>query len=70
MLNKQTYYALALAEAISELGEVPNGHLYAAVMGKMSFGEYQQAIAALKAQKLIKEKGFLLTWIGPTPKES
>jgi hypothetical protein len=56
---------LAIGDAIRELGEVPNGHLYARVMSKLSLGEYEKVIGILKGAGLIKESANLLTWIGP-----
>jgi hypothetical protein len=55
----------ALAEAIRGLGSVPSGHLYAYVMGGMSFPQYSRAIEVLKGADLVKEDGHVLTWVGP-----
>ena len=55
----------ALAEAIRGLGSVPSGHLYAYVMGGMTFPQYRRAIEVLKGAGLVKDEGHLLTWIGP-----
>jgi hypothetical protein len=55
----------AIAECIRELGEIPSGHLYANVMGRMSLDYYQGIIDVLKRTKLVEEKGNLLKWIGP-----
>lgn len=55
----------AIAAAIQALGEVPSGHRYARVMGHMSLASYESIIAALKGAKLVEEKNYLLTWIGP-----
>lgn len=61
-------HALVLAEAIRDLGEVPNGHLYARVMAYMSFERYTTAIGVLKSANLIEEKNHMLKWIGPCSK--
>jgi len=56
---------MALAETIRDLGEVPNGHLYAMVMDKLSLEDYNSAIKTLKGTKLVQENGHLLKWVGP-----
>lgn len=55
----------AVAETIRELGEVPSGHLYAQLMGKMNLEQYQSMIRILKDTGLISESGFVLKWCGP-----
>jgi hypothetical protein len=55
----------AIADAIRELGEVPSGHLYAQLMGKMSLADYTKVIDILKGATLVSESGNLLKWIGP-----
>lgn len=55
----------ALADVIRDLGEVPNGHLYARVMGNLSLETYTSAIGTLKHAKLVEEHNNLLRWIGP-----
>ena len=55
----------ALAEAIRGLGSVPSGHLYAYVMGGMTFPQYSRAIEVLKGAGLVADEGHLLTWVGP-----
>jgi hypothetical protein len=55
----------ALAEAIRGLGSVPSGHLYAYVMGGMTFPQYSRAIEVLKGADLVKEEGHVLSWVGP-----
>lgn len=56
---------LAVGETIKELGSVPSGHLYAALMEKMSIHTYQMIIGALKKSGLVSESGHVLTWVGP-----
>ena len=56
----------AIADAIRELGEVPSGHLYAHLMGKMSLADYNKVIGILKGATLVSESGNLLKWTGPT----
>lgn len=56
----------AVADAIKALGEVPSGHLYAHLMGKLDLAAYTRIIDILKSAKLVSEDGFhLLRWIGP-----
>jgi hypothetical protein len=54
--------SLTIAETVLELGEIPSGHLYAAVMGKCTLEEYNAALAILKRVGMIRESGHLLTW--------
>jgi hypothetical protein len=55
----------AVADAIRELSEVPSGHLYANLMGKLSLEQYQQIIGVLKSTGLVAESNdHLLTWLG------
>lgn len=55
----------AIAEAIRGLGEVPSGHLYAAVCGKLELAQYEAILRTLKGAGLIEETAYLLRWIGP-----
>jgi hypothetical protein len=66
MKQEQRIVALAeiLGEAIQGLGRVPNGHLYARVMGKIDLGDYNEAIKVLKDAGLVKEAIHVLKWIG------
>jgi hypothetical protein len=66
--EKTIQIAVVVVEAIRELGSVPNGHLYAHVMGMLSFDEYQRIIAILKESGLVKEENHLLTYVGPKEK--
>lgn len=54
-----------IGSAIQELGEVPSGHLYAAVMHVIDLDGYQKVIAILKRAGLVTESGHVLRWIGP-----
>lgn len=59
---------IAVIETVRELGEAPSGPLYAALMAKvpiLTFGDYQEMIAALKRTKLVVEKNNVLVWVGP-----
>lgn len=56
----------AVAETIRELGQIPSGHLYAQVLGFMSFESYGKVIGVLKGAGLVEETPtHLLRWVGP-----
>lgn len=55
----------AISSAIKALGCVPSGHLYARVMAHMDIHRYNAIIGALKRAKLVEEKNYELTWVGP-----
>jgi hypothetical protein len=55
----------AVAEAIRELRSVPNGELYAQVMGKMDLEYYNGILRTLKNAGLVEETGHVLRWVGP-----
>lgn len=55
----------AIADAIRELGRVPNGVLYANVMATISYENYTWVIERLKGAALIREDAHELIWIGP-----
>lgn len=59
--------ALAVSEAIRELGQVPAGELYAAMMTKgISLQVFEAIIANLEGAKLVRrEASHVLVWIGP-----
>ena len=54
-----------IADAVRQLGSVPNGTLYAIAMPHMSFETYQRIIVTLKNCGLVKEEMNVLTWVGP-----
>lgn len=56
---------MVIGNAIKELGSVPNGHLYANLMGSMSLESYSKVIDLLKRTGLVSESNHLLTWVGP-----
>jgi hypothetical protein len=55
---------MAVADAIKELKEVPSGHLYAALMGKMDIQSYEAIIRTLINSKLVARRSDLLVWVG------
>jgi len=57
---------LAVAEAIRELKEVPTGHLYAVLCGKLELQTFQKIIGMLKNAGLVTEANHVLTWKEPT----
>lgn len=67
-VEKQRIYAIvqAVEEAIKEFGPrgVPSGHLYANLMGIMSYHTYQSMIDAMITLKRIKISNHVITWIG------
>jgi hypothetical protein len=63
--------AMAIADAIRDLGSVPSGHLYAHVMGRMGLETYQAIIKVLVDGGLVRQDAsHLLTWIGPAKQRS
>jgi hypothetical protein len=53
----------ALAETIRFLGEVPSGEVYARLSGRITLGDYNQAISILKRTGLVTEtRSHLLRW--------
>jgi hypothetical protein len=55
----------AIAEAIRELKEVPSGHLYARIAGKVSSETYEKVLAVLRSGGLISvSPSHLITWTG------
>jgi len=57
---------LAVAETIHELGEVPAGHLYAHLMGKLTLEQFEKIVASLERSGLIKQtSGHTLKWVAP-----
>ncbi len=64
-LTAALFIAVAVADAIKELGQVPSGHLYARLMGKLSLDQYESLIRTLCNSGVIREDGnHLLHWIG------
>jgi hypothetical protein len=54
----------AIASLIKEVKEIPSGHLYAQLMGKMSLDQYQNMIETLQKAGLVSLKNDLLTYTG------
>jgi len=67
--NSARAQALAVVKAIGasirELKEVPSGHLYAALCGKLSLDQYQGVLSILReAKEITIDKNHLIRWIG------
>ena len=57
---------VAVADVIREVGEIPSGHLYAAMMTKIDLLEYERIIDVLvKAELITRDRSHMLRWIGP-----
>lgn len=52
-----------IADAIRELGSVPNGELYVRVMDVLSLEQYRSIVGILTRAGLVEEKGHVLTWV-------
>lgn len=55
----------AVADAIRELEEVPNGVLHAHLIGTLDFNTYSTIIDRLKATGLVVERNNVLVWVEP-----
>lgn len=61
--------AMALADAIRDLGNVPAGHLYAQVMSTIDLQTFNELIVVLEDCGWVRrEASHLLVWIGPAKK--
>lgn len=56
----------ALAEAIRELREIPEGELYARLMDHFTHEGWDRAIGQLVRAGLVKRQAQQLIWTGPT----
>lgn len=54
-----------IAEAVWEAGSIPSGHLYAAMVGKVTLSAFESLVAQLCRTGLIRQNGYVLTWTGP-----
>ena len=59
----------AVAAAMEELREVPSGHLYAGLCGRVTLVEYTWVIDRLVGAQLVDRRGDLLRWVGPGGKQ-
>jgi ArsR family metal-binding transcriptional regulator len=64
-VNAAMQIVLAIGDTIKELKEVPSGHLYAQLMGKLSLSDYEAIIGVLKRSgKVVEDQSHLLRWVG------
>lgn len=54
-----------VGEVIRDAGPVPEGELYARMMGFMSLASFNMIIDSLKRAELVTNKNHLLVWVGP-----
>ena len=52
---------VAIYEAVHDLGGIPNGHLYAHLMGRLTLDQYNQIIDYMVRNKLLKNENNYLT---------
>ena len=59
--------AFAAAEFIrtSQSQEVPEGHLYAHLMGVLDLGTFEKLVQCLVRTGLVRKERNLLRWVGP-----
>lgn len=56
---------VAVTEAIREAREIPEGTLYAVLVGKVELPAFEKMIAMIVNTGLVEKRGNLLRWIGP-----
>lgn len=54
-----------VGQIIREAKQIPSGTIYAQVMGTLDLRTYNNIIAVLMRTGLVKERNYLLTWVGP-----
>ena len=62
---------LAVGDTIREVGEIPSGILYSALMAhfpNITLNNYQSIMTTLRGTGLIEEKNNVVRWIGPRGK--
>ena len=57
----------AVGDAIRDLGNVPSGHLYSELSGRMDINTYERIIATLVRTGLVRKSGHVLHWVEPAP---
>lgn len=65
-LNAGLQMVMAIAEAIRELKEVPEGHLYTNVMSTIDLSQFNKILDILEKQKLITRNNYLIKWVEPS----
>jgi len=59
--QEMSNYAKAIYAMLLEVKSAPSGHIYAALMGKMTLDEYTEIISVLKDIQLVTESHHVLT---------
>lgn len=54
-----------LTGVLHEVGEVPSGTVYSALIGKVTLADYEAVLAQMKRLGLIKVENHLIRWTGP-----
>ena len=54
----------AVADTVRELGEAPEGPIYAALMDRMDLATFESLVRTLVGSGLIEKRGHLLVWVG------
>lgn len=63
-MNKQMLASVLVSEAVLSAipaEGIPNGHLYAALMGRLTLDQYQGVLAGLKRLRAISEENHYLS---------
>lgn len=67
-MNRQEAFTLyaAVAETVHKAGQIPSGHVYAALLDRITYADYTTMIASLVHSGLIaQDPSHLLRWVGP-----
>ena len=55
---------VAAVEAIKDAGQIPSGHLYAAMMGTLSQSSYDAMLRQILRTGLVRQDGDVLIYVG------
>lgn len=56
----------ALTRVLSEVGEVPSGTVYSALIGKVTLADYQAVLSLMERIGVIKvDSNHMIRWTGP-----
>jgi hypothetical protein len=61
---------IAVAETIREAGEIPEGTLYAQLIGRMDLAGFEAMVRTLCRTGLVESRNHMLRWIGPVIERS
>lgn len=56
---------VAVTEAIREAREIPEGTLYATLIGRVDIAGFEKIVGIVVGSGLVEKRGNLLRWIGP-----